>query len=101
MHLNTKIDNYDLYDGKTSQEVMEKHDDNQRSWRFNLFGTKRSNNLKINPFEDTCIGIHVYPSNLHSYSLTLAQTSKYSSRPKYFIFSARFLNIASFYVNRR
>ncbi|XP_076249369.1 nuclear envelope integral membrane protein [Calliopsis andreniformis] len=74
MHLNTKIDNYDLYDGKTPQEVIEKHDDNQRSWRFNVFSTKKNNKLKINPFEDTCIGIYVYPSNLHNYTLTLIQT---------------------------
>ncbi|XP_043250578.1 nuclear envelope integral membrane protein 1 [Colletes gigas] len=74
MHLNTNIDNYDLYDGKTPQEVVQMHDDNQRSWRFNLFGTKKSNKLKINPFEDICIGVYIYPSNTHKYTMSMTQT---------------------------
>ncbi|XP_053986532.1 nuclear envelope integral membrane protein isoform X2 [Hylaeus anthracinus] len=74
MHLNINIDNYDLYDGKNQQEVVEKHDDNQRSWRFNLFGTKRSNKLKINPFEDMCVGVYVYPSHVHKYTMSMTQT---------------------------
>ncbi|CAK9823318.1 Nuclear envelope integral membrane protein [Anthophora retusa] len=74
IHLSTNIENYDLYDGKSPQEVMEKHDENQRSWNFNLFGIKKSNKLKINPFEDICIGVYVYPSNLHKYSLNITET---------------------------
>ncbi|XP_076624808.1 nuclear envelope integral membrane protein [Colletes latitarsis] len=74
MHLNTNIDNYDLYDGKTPKEVAQMHDDNQRSWRFNLFGTKKSNKLKINPFEDICIGVYIYPSNTHKYTMSMTQT---------------------------
>ncbi|XP_003703652.2 nuclear envelope integral membrane protein [Megachile rotundata] len=75
MHLNTNIDNYDIYDGKTAQEVIQKHDDNQRSWNLNLFGTKKQKKFKINPFEDVCIGIYVYPSNLHKYTMSMTQTN--------------------------
>ncbi|CAL7939298.1 unnamed protein product [Xylocopa violacea] len=74
MHLNTSIDHYDLYDGKSPQEVIEKHEDNQRSWRFNLLSTRKSHKFKINPFEDSCIGIHVYPSILHKYTMSLTET---------------------------
>ncbi|XP_076165924.1 nuclear envelope integral membrane protein [Ptiloglossa arizonensis] len=74
IHLNTIIDNYDLYDGKTPREVVEKHDENQRSWRFNLFNTKKDNRLKINPFEDICIGVYVYPSNVHKYTINITET---------------------------
>ena len=76
IHLNTNIENYDLYDGKTPTEVLEKHDDNQRSWQFNLFGSKKSNKLKINPFENTCVGVYVspYPSNLCKYTISMTET---------------------------
>ncbi|PBC31435.1 nuclear envelope integral membrane protein isoform X1 [Apis cerana] len=76
MHLNTNIDNYDFYIGKTPQEVIQKHDDNQRSWSLSLFSTKKSNKLKINPFEDICIGVYVYNniSNLYKYTMSIIQT---------------------------
>ncbi|XP_029038146.1 nuclear envelope integral membrane protein 1 [Osmia bicornis bicornis] len=74
MHLNTNINNYDIYDGKSPQEVMEKHDDNQRSWNFNFFSTKRPNKFKMNPFEDVCVGVYVYPSNSHKYRISMTQT---------------------------
>ncbi|XP_043526114.1 nuclear envelope integral membrane protein 1 [Frieseomelitta varia] len=74
IHLNTNIENYDLYNGKTPQEVTKKHDDNQRSWSFNVFSTKKSNRLKINPFEDVCIGVYIYSSNLHKYTVSMIQT---------------------------
>lgn len=74
MHLSTNLDNYDLYDGTSPAQVIAKHEDNQRSWRFNMFGTKKSNKLKINPFEDVCIGVYVQPSNSSKYMISLTQT---------------------------
>ncbi|XP_017752279.1 PREDICTED: nuclear envelope integral membrane protein 1 isoform X2 [Eufriesea mexicana] len=74
MHLNINIDNYDLYNGKTPEEVRKKHDDNQRSWSINLFNTKKDNKLKISPFEDVCIGVHVYPLNLPKYTMSMTET---------------------------
>lgn len=80
MHLNTNIDNYDFYIGKTPQEVIKKHDDNQRSWSLSLFSTKKSNKLKINPFEDICIGVYVYNniSNLYKYTMSIIQTREWN-----------------------
>ncbi|XP_076294038.1 nuclear envelope integral membrane protein [Lasioglossum baleicum] len=74
MHLSTNLNNYDLYDGISPAEVIEKHENNQRSWRFNLFGTKKSNRLKINPFEDACIGVYVQPSKMQKYMISVTQT---------------------------
>ncbi|XP_014296955.1 nuclear envelope integral membrane protein [Microplitis demolitor] len=71
MNLHTDLDTYDLYDGKTPTEVMEKHDINQRSWKFNWFGTKKSKELRINPFEDTCIGVFTYPYNNYRYKMSM------------------------------
>lgn len=90
MHLNTNIDNYDFYIGKTPQEVIQKHDDNQRSWSLSLFSTKKSNKLKINPFEDICIGVYVYNniSNLYKYTMSIIQTrecNKVKKKKKCFI----------------
>ena len=75
MTLHTKLDTYDLYDGKNPNEVMLKHDDNQRSWRFNWFGTKKSNELRINPFEDICIGIYTHPYNQFEYNMSMTELS--------------------------
>lgn len=58
MNLHIDSDNYELYDGKSSTEVMDKHDINQRSWRFNWFGMKKNKHFHINLFEDTCIGVY-------------------------------------------
>ncbi|KAK2586000.1 hypothetical protein KPH14_010570 [Odynerus spinipes] len=74
MNLDTNIDTYDLYDGKTPQEVFDKHEDNQRSWKFNFFGTKKHKLLKINPFETICIGVSTYDYNESRYSISITQT---------------------------
>ncbi|KOX70131.1 hypothetical protein WN51_04871 [Melipona quadrifasciata] len=74
IHLDTNIENYDLYNGKTPEEVTKKHDDNQRSWSFNVFSTKKNNRLKIDPFKDVCIGVYIYSSNLHKYTVSMIQT---------------------------
>ncbi|XP_015127406.1 nuclear envelope integral membrane protein 1 isoform X2 [Diachasma alloeum] len=75
LSLHTDLDTYDLYDGKSPPEVVEKHDLSQRSWRFNWFGTKRSKQMKINPFEDICIGIYTPPANNYHYKMSMTLTS--------------------------
>ncbi|KAK0095415.1 hypothetical protein PV326_008442 [Microctonus aethiopoides] len=84
MSLHTDLDTYDLYDGKSSIEVMEKHDINQRSWKFNWFGTKKSKAFRINPFEDTCIGIYTYPYNNHHYKVSMSIQSELSMNPLFY-----------------
>ncbi|XP_071871791.1 nuclear envelope integral membrane protein isoform X1 [Bombus fervidus] len=79
MYLRTNIENYDVYNGKTPEEVLQKHDDNHRSWNFNIFSIQKNKKFKINPFEDVCIGIYVYPSNLHKYTISMIETRTDSS----------------------
>ncbi|KAL2741661.1 nuclear envelope integral membrane protein 1 isoform X1 [Vespula maculifrons] len=74
MDLNINLDTYDLYDGKTPQEVFEKHENNQRFWKFNFFGTKKHKLLKINPFETTCIGVYIHEYNGLRYTISMTQT---------------------------
>ncbi|XP_034934243.1 nuclear envelope integral membrane protein 1a [Chelonus insularis] len=71
MNLHTNLDNYDLYDGKSPSEVIEKHDVNQRSWKFNWFNTKKSKSFKINPLEDICLGIYTHPYIDHRYKISM------------------------------
>lgn len=77
MNLDINLDTYDLYDGKTPQEVFEKHENNQRFWKFNFFGTKKHKLLRINPFQNTCIGVYVYEYNGLRYTISITQTSKF------------------------
>ncbi|XP_033352421.1 nuclear envelope integral membrane protein 1 isoform X2 [Bombus vosnesenskii] len=79
IYLRTNIENYDLYNGKTPEEVMQMHDDNHRSWNFNIFSIQKNKKFKINPFEDVCIGIYVHPSNLHKYTVIMIETRTDSS----------------------
>ncbi|XP_060829024.1 nuclear envelope integral membrane protein isoform X3 [Bombus pascuorum] len=79
MYLRTNIENYDVYNGKTPEEVLQKHDDNHRSWNFNIFNIQKNKRFKINPFEDVCIGIYVYPSKLHKYTVSMIETRTDSS----------------------
>ncbi|XP_066586493.1 nuclear envelope integral membrane protein-like isoform X2 [Prorops nasuta] len=73
LNLKTNVDTYDLYEGLTVTEVMTKHEENNRIWSFNLFGTKKSKSMKINPFKDTCIGVYMHNYNQCSYVATLTQ----------------------------
>lgn len=85
MYLRTNIENYDVYKGKTPEEVMQKHDDNHRSWNFNIFSVQKNKKFKINPFEDVCIGIYVHPSNLHKYTVSMTETSECAKAKEYFV----------------
>ncbi|EGI69236.1 Transmembrane protein 194A [Acromyrmex echinatior] len=74
MHLNINSDSYILYDGKTPQEIHQKYDENDKSWSLNLFDTGKHRQFKINPFEDTCIGIYIDSPSESVYIMTLKET---------------------------
>ncbi|XP_018348452.1 PREDICTED: nuclear envelope integral membrane protein 1 isoform X1 [Trachymyrmex septentrionalis] len=74
MHLNINSDSYILYDGKTPQEIHQKYDENDKSWSLNLFDTGKHRQFKINPFEDTCIGIYIDSPSESIYIMTLKET---------------------------
>ncbi|KAM0730902.1 Nuclear envelope integral membrane protein [Formica fusca] len=74
MHLNINSDSYVLYDGKTPEEIYQKHNENQKSWIFSLFDTKKHKQLKINPFENMCIGVYIDSSNESEYIMNLTET---------------------------
>lgn len=77
MHLDINSESYTLYDGETPHDVLQKHDENQRSWSFNLFDTRKHKRLKINPFEDMCIGVYIDSSTESGYIMSMTETRKY------------------------
>jgi len=87
MHLNIDTNSYVLYDGKTPHEIHQKHDENKGLWSFNWFDTKKHKQLRINPFENTCIGIYI-DSSIESteYTVTLKETREYLLNLKFFLF---------------
>lgn len=70
IHLNINSEYYTLYDGKSPLEIHQKYDKNQKSWSLNLFDTGKQRQLKINPFEDTCIGVYVDSDSGYVISMT-------------------------------
>ncbi|KAI4500989.1 hypothetical protein M0802_003792 [Mischocyttarus mexicanus] len=74
MNLDINQDTYDLYDGKTPQEVFEKHSNNQGFWRFNFFNTKKQKSLHLDPFQTTCIGVYISEYNGLRYTMSMTQT---------------------------
>lgn len=77
MHLNINSDSYVLYDGKTPQEIHQKYDENDKSWSLNLIDTGKHRQFKINPFENTCIGIYIDSPSESGYIMTLIETRKH------------------------
>lgn len=77
MHLNINTNSYVLYDGKTPHEIHQKHDENKKSWSFNWFDTRKHKQLRINPFEDTCIGIYIDSPIESEYTVTLKEIREY------------------------
>ncbi|XP_001604041.1 nuclear envelope integral membrane protein 1 [Nasonia vitripennis] len=76
MNLRTNLETYELYEGRSPHEVVTKHEDNQKYWRFSLFNTKKSKQFRINPFEDSCIGVYMSQhSNQFQYKMIMTQNS--------------------------
>ncbi|XP_020707365.2 nuclear envelope integral membrane protein 1 isoform X2 [Athalia rosae] len=68
MNLDVDGESYGQYDGKSAAEVAQKYEELRTSWSLNLFNTKKKE-IKLNPFQQTCIGIetsHVYRITLKS-----------------------------------
>ena len=72
MNLDTNLENYELYDGRTPHEIVTKYEENRRSWNFNFFSTKKTKQFKINPFEDACIGVYT-PYNHYQYKISMIE----------------------------
>ncbi|XP_014235006.1 nuclear envelope integral membrane protein 1 isoform X1 [Trichogramma pretiosum] len=76
MTLKTNLESYELYEGSSPHEVVDKHEENQRYWRFNLFSSKKSKQFSINPFENSCIGVYMSPKgNQFKYKLIMTQNT--------------------------
>ncbi|XP_058796641.1 nuclear envelope integral membrane protein isoform X2 [Phymastichus coffea] len=76
MSLKTNLETYELYEGRHPHEVEEKHEDNQKYWRFNLFSTKKNKQFRINPFEDSCIGVYMNPQlNQFQYTMVITKNN--------------------------
>ncbi|EZA53234.1 hypothetical protein DMN91_004851 [Ooceraea biroi] len=74
MHLNINSDSFVLYDGKSPREILQKHDENEGSWSYSLFDTGRHKQLKVDPFENRCIGVYVDSVKESGYIMTLSET---------------------------
>lgn len=59
-------DDYTQYDGSTPDVVLHEYEAHRSSWNMNLFSWKNKN-MKLNPFNQSCIGIH---SN-HEYTVKI------------------------------
>ncbi|XP_011175235.1 nuclear envelope integral membrane protein 1 isoform X2 [Solenopsis invicta] len=72
MDLQINSDSYVLYDGKTPQEILQKYDANEKLWSY--FDTGKHRQFKINPFEDTCIGVYIGSPSESGYIMSLTET---------------------------
>lgn len=115
IQLNIDNDDYVQYEGY-SPEVVEQHYKNQRSiFSFNILNTSKKKIIKINPFNETCVGIetpHKYAIQLNFIRIdfwkvillivslfTFVSANKMSQTPVFYYLSGIFLGIfASFLV---
>lgn len=56
LQIESNSDNFIQYDGVTPEDVLRVHREQKSSWTFNLFSWKK-NQLKLDPFNQSCIGI--------------------------------------------
>lgn len=115
IQLDIENDDFVQYDGD-SPDVVEQHYQNQRSiFSFNILNTSKKKIIKINPFNQTCVGIetaHKYSVQLNFIRIdfwkvillaigvfTFISAKKLSQTPLFYYLSGIFLGIfASFLV---
>lgn len=73
MNLEINLENYEIYDGRTPNEITTKYEDNRRSWNFNFFSTKKNKQFRINPFEDACIGVNTLHHSPYEYKMSMSE----------------------------
>ncbi|XP_014292618.1 nuclear envelope integral membrane protein isoform X2 [Halyomorpha halys] len=56
LHLSLSSDEFEQFDGFSPEEVLSKIQNEKSSWNFNFYKTKKKV-IKLNPFNDTCIGV--------------------------------------------
>lgn len=74
MNLDVDGESYNQYDGKSPSEVVKKFEEHRSSWSINLFNRKRKE-IKLNPFQQTCIGIE----STQGYNISLKLIGKYQN----------------------
>lgn len=57
LNIDIDEDDFTCYYGGTPEEVIEAHDNSKSIFSFNLFTTSNKRNVKLNPFNTTCIGV--------------------------------------------
>jgi len=66
-----------VYDGESSGKIHQKHNENQGSWSLSIFDTGRHKQLKINPFENMCIGVYIDSVKESAYIIVLSETREH------------------------
>lgn len=66
LHIDLDSEDYTQYDGPTPEIVSQEYEAHRSSWNMNLFSWK-SKNMKLDPFNQNCIGIY---SN-HDYTIRM------------------------------
>lgn len=111
------IDNEDFvqYEGDTPEEVKTHYDNQRTIFSFNVMNTSKRKMIKVNPFNQTCMGIetvHKYTVHLHVLRLDFGRlillgvglilfiyAEKFSQTPLFYYLTGVFLGIfASFLV---
>jgi hypothetical protein len=78
LQLDISSDKYELYDGANPNEVLAEYEQHRSSWPINFFSWKQKT-VKLNPFNQSCVGIHT----LEGYEVHLNIISKF---PQFLIY---------------
>jgi len=57
LQLDIDSDKYELYDGANENEVLAEYEQHRSSWTIKPFSWKQKD-IKLNPFNQSCVGIH-------------------------------------------
>lgn len=68
-------DQYDMYEGATPQHVMEQFEQKNSLWRLLPF-VGRQQDIKLDPFNSTCIGVHAHANYTIKLNIIRKETFK-------------------------
>ncbi|XP_070496835.1 nuclear envelope integral membrane protein-like [Chironomus tepperi] len=102
LNIDIEDDDFTCYHGNTEEEVKEAHDNHKSIFSFNIFSHSKKRNIKLNPFNQTCIGISTsneYTVNVKQIRLDLTKCCLLAAGLFLFLLSSKLSrNPAFFYL---
>ncbi|KAG5681156.1 hypothetical protein PVAND_010616 [Polypedilum vanderplanki] len=100
LNINIDEDDFTCYHGSSVDEVKTAQESHKSIFSFNIFSHSKKKNVKLNPFNDTCIGIETaqeYIVTIQTIKLDLLKLGLLIGGLFFFFLSSKLSNNSAFY----